>query len=321
MCVDIRIVENIILFMGREKRAAKGGRVRKSQSNASASSGNVAVIDNAAGLSSAAMEMMNKRTELSTKDNYKGKLNSFYKWLQAKSPELWDDSSGVVRWSMLNAAVIPNFLSEEMWNKNGTAKSQSTMGNYRSAISNSYKDALRCTFLPSDIDKSVSDFFAGYKRNCSKMKEKGLMKMDEGKRGFTMSGYRLTVMYALKTITNSKTLLIVWFHLVYTWNLAARLASAVNLRTNLFGKSIDCFYVQFANHKGDEDGDNSWPKHKGDHCATQSQQIPLCSCSASHGSDLKEVLTLLANNISNIANISNSNSISNGSAAIFTVYN
>lgn len=76
-----------------------------------------------------------------------------------------------------------------------------------------------------------------------------------------MSGYRLTVQYALKSITNSKTLLIVWFHLVYTWNLAARLASAVNIRTNCFGKSIDCFYINFANHKGDEDGDNSWPKH------------------------------------------------------------
>jgi hypothetical protein len=66
---------------------------------------------------------------------------------------------------------------------------------------------------------------------------------DEGKHGFTLKGLRLLVLKAIESISSSKMLLTVWFNLLYTWNLAARLTSVTNLTTNCFKMGTDYFTV------------------------------------------------------------------------------
>ena len=218
------------------------------------------IVVGATTFSADAQDMMNKKTEDSTKGNYKSKLGHFYEWISDKRPELWCEDSDDVKWVSIDNTVFPNFLADYMWKKDGGAKANSTMGNYRSALTTAYLDALNVTSLPSDMDKAVSDFFAGYKRNCAKLQDVGLMKPDEGKRGFSLKGLRLLVLHAIHGISCSRVLLVVWFNLLYTWNLAARLTSVTNLKTNCFQMGSDYFTVTFPHTKTDQTGENSWPK-------------------------------------------------------------
>ena len=112
--------------------------------------------------------------------------------------------------------MFPNFLADCMWKKGGGAKANSTMGNYRSALTATYLDVLNLTRLPEGMEKAIIDFFAGYKRNSAKLKSDGVMKPDEGKHGFTLKGLRLLVLKAIESIPTTKMLLTVWFNLLYT---------------------------------------------------------------------------------------------------------
>jgi len=86
------------------------------------------------------------------------------------------------------------------------------------------------------------------------------MKPDEGKHGFSLKGLRLLVLKAIESIPTTKMLLTVWFNLLYTWNLAARLTSVTNLTTNCFKMGTDYFTVNFAHTKCDQTGEKTWPK-------------------------------------------------------------
>jgi len=97
-------------------------------------------------LSADAQNMMNKKTEESTKGNYKSKFNHFYDWIMERRPDLWKEDEQCVDWASVDNSVFPNFLADCMWKKGGGAKANSTMGNYRSALTATYLDVLNLTY-------------------------------------------------------------------------------------------------------------------------------------------------------------------------------
>ena len=151
-----------------------------------------------------------------------------------------------------------------------------TVSGYKSAIKDYYKDNR--IDMGVDVSAMCDEFFAGYKRKIASLKQRGEMSLVEGKRPITFSGYNYIAKKSLKDSVDYKLSIFSHAFVVMCWNLIARIVSVGNLMYNHISWDLDSLIVHIPTHKGnsfrnlftvhiiyihvgDEEGNNSYPKH------------------------------------------------------------
>jgi hypothetical protein len=133
-----------------------------------------------------AIEIMDGRKTLNTKNQYNLKIKKLQKWVLIKHPNCLNEE-GTLNLHLLDVKILKNFwvICAKKKNKNGAYfepivyhASQHVSG-YKSAIKDYYSNMGVNT--SEDILKMFKQFFEGYVRKVAKLKQDGVMSVVEGK--------------------------------------------------------------------------------------------------------------------------------------------
>ena len=147
-------------------------------------------------------ELADKRTEESTKNNYRSKVKQLVAFLKTNAVECINENDEIIvplplpqmkaffgrlcqealRRLKLNSA---DELSEE----DEDVFSISHISTFRAAIVDLYRKQSKR--LEPELDKELKNILDGYKKIINKLKQRGLMKLHEGKREISNAGYQL----------------------------------------------------------------------------------------------------------------------------------
>ena len=120
--------------------------------------------------------------------------------------------------------------------------------------------------LEPDLDKELKNILDGYKKIINKLKQRGLMKIHEGKREISNAGYQLLGLKFLEKLParnggSWSTVTFAWPFFVLLWNLMSRSDSVDKLTLNVISWESDALIIEEQGHKGDEKGENNIKKH------------------------------------------------------------
>ena len=138
-------------------------------------------------------------------------------------------------------------------------QSFSHVSGYNSAIRSFFKD--RKIDMDRDIDTTVKEFLAGYKRRVASLKQNGEMKLQEGKSPISFDGYRLIVNKALGATADFSLAIFAWVFIVLTWNIMARSCTTSGIMYDHIKWENDSMVIHVPVSKGDQDGAKTSPKH------------------------------------------------------------
>jgi hypothetical protein len=114
--------------------------------------------------------------------------------------------------------------------------------------------------LRSDTDAAIQELLKGYKRQVAQFKQTNVMKMTEGKVPLNFSGYRYLAAVAFK-YPDYEVGMFAHLFLILCWNLIARCVSVASLMLSHITWKEDALVVVFPQHKGNQEGKNTSPKH------------------------------------------------------------
>jgi hypothetical protein len=143
-------------------------------------------------------------------------------------------------------------------------KAVSTVGGYRSAIVDFYKaNNMR---LDPELDIGMSNYIAGFKRNVADLKDRGYMKIQEGRAPLTFSGYVVLAREIMTQVPEGRSAswqqsIFAWPFFIFCWNLMARSCSVGNLMLQHIKWSNDALVCTLPKHKGDQRGDKIVDRH------------------------------------------------------------
>jgi hypothetical protein len=226
--------------------------------------------------------MADRRLVKGTRDGYKSKINKMTEWLKDNDFfESFDDNDNLKL--PLDTNAIISFLgyigqtglhrndNNELIDENGNTlhdaafegqvtKAVSTMGGYRSAIMDLYKQHKQSA--PEALVVEMSSYMSGFKRTVSDLKLKGHMKIEEGRSSIPFTGYITLAKVIFKFVpAGSKgTWEWMWFgwaFFIFLWNLMARSHSIGHIMLQHMRWSDDCLIVKLPKHKGDQEGDRA----------------------------------------------------------------
>jgi hypothetical protein len=102
-------------------------------------------------------------------------------------------------------------------------------------------------------------FMDGYLRVCADMKQKGTMKIDEGKIAVRLEGYRKLAQLSFSDPAWTQ---LRWGHLyiLLCWNLVARSCTVASIALSHIGWNGDCLTINIPRHKGDQRGKNAFDR-------------------------------------------------------------
>ena len=140
----------------------------------------------------------------------------------------------------------------------------SHISTFRAAIVDLYRKQSKC--LEPDLDKELKNILDGYKKIINKLKQRGLMKLHEGKREISNAGYQLLAQKFVGKVParNGGTwssVTFAWTFFVLLWNLMSRSDSVDKLTLNVISWEGDALIIEEQGHKGDEKGENNIRKH------------------------------------------------------------
>ena len=107
----------------------------------------------------------------------------------------------------------------------------------------------------------MSDFSSGYKRLVADKKLNGEMEVQEGKCPITFAGYIFVAQKALKMTADFHLSMFAHLFLLLCWNLMARSVSVCTIMLQHISWEQDSMVVTTPKHKGDQEGNNCYPKH------------------------------------------------------------
>ena len=194
---------------------------------------------------------------------YASRMRRMKGYFAEKFPE--DIDRGEIRVPMNVEHVLAFFGSISKWQDGerggvpGQLKSVSHMGGYRSALVDYYKMVHKRKFEP-ELDTRLSALLAGFKRQVAQAKQEGTMKITEGKQPLSIAGYRLLSDLLLK-LPNSTISSFAWPFLTLCWCLMARSNSVENIIFQHIPWESDSLVIQFAQHKGDKEGQVKYGRH------------------------------------------------------------
>jgi hypothetical protein len=243
-----------------------------------------------------AQYMKDRRTKTGTKRNYQSKINVIVKWLQHHAPEALDNNNmihipsssfiqnddeklqhqehlNILRHNIkrffgamsLNAAVLLRANDEDVASL-PTPLSISTLRGYRSALVDLYR--VRGIKFDPLIDFESNEILDGYEKVICELKQKGRMAINEGKRHLKWDGYSLLAekFIAMSPPENGRgqswsTSVFGWCFHVLMWNLMSRSESVDALMLQHVDWDGDALTIEEQGHKGDQTGENKYPKH------------------------------------------------------------
>ena len=133
------------------------------------------------------------------------------------------------------------------------------MNLYRSAFKKHCSD--RRVKIPESIFQSISDFCAGFKRKVGQLKQTGEMSVLEGKQPITFDGYIFLAQCAIESKNDFGSNNFAHIFLLLCWNLMARSISVGKIMYNHISWSGDALQITLPTHKGDQEGNHSYPRH------------------------------------------------------------
>jgi len=190
-----------------------------------------------------AEELADKRTEESTKNNYRSKVKQMVLFLKANAAECINEQDEIIiPMPILQVKAFFGRLCQEALRrlKLGSADelnegdedvySISHVSTFRTAIVDLYR--RRSMTLEPDLDKELKNILDGYKKIINKLKQRGLMKIHEGKREISNAGYQLLGLKFLEKLParnggSWSTVTFAWPFFVLLWNLMSRSDSVV----------------------------------------------------------------------------------------------
>jgi len=222
-------------------------------------------------------ELSDKRTEESTKNNYKSKVRQMVAFFKVNAPECITDNDEII--VPLPVLKIKAFFGrlcqealrrlklanpDELNDEDAEVYSVSHVSTFRTAIVDIYRSHK--ISLESELDKELKNILDGYKKIINKLKQRGLMKLHEGKREISNAGYQLLgeKFVAKEPARNGgswSTVTFAWPFYVLLWNLMCRSDSADKLTLNVISWECDALIIEEQGHKGDEKGENNIKKH------------------------------------------------------------
>lgn len=140
----------------------------------------------------------------------------------------------------------------------GNGVSESTFGNYLSAITYLYTQngVVEASKLINGRFKGVR---AGLKRKRAAQRDQGLLPAMEGKAPLSFTGYSLIADYAFHESGRQQSFC--WVYALLCWNLISRSNDVGKLKLQQVSWSEDAMVVIFPRTKGDQEGDNAFPRH------------------------------------------------------------
>jgi hypothetical protein len=138
---------------------------------------------------------------------------------------------------------------------------------YKSSLKWFYKE--QGNVMDALLNQKLSEFFAGYKRRVANMKQKGEMKVFEGKHPLSFRAYCI-ISSKFSTLKPDKTkehyhnynqTIFAWPYLTLQWNLMCRSNTVAKLMLEHISWEGDCMLVNITKHKTDQEGVKSFKRH------------------------------------------------------------
>ena len=239
-----------------------------------------------------------KKLEQQSKDNYMGKLNRIKIFLLSNNKNNLIDSNGqiivpldfetiisIFNWlasshdlcshkkltienvsSNSNTTNENEFLSIMNDSLNEQTISVQTMQGYKSALLFWYKESTKGGF-DKETDDWIEEFIGGYEKIVQKKKEDGVMKIQEGRKHLTFSGYNWVTeaFYKMQNPTSDQAVtkgrgfdynewISSTLFLILCWNLMGRSHSIGSIHYSHIDLVDDCITITYARSKSDQKG-------------------------------------------------------------------
>ena len=210
-----------------------------------------------------AREVVAGKIKHKTRKSYNKKIGVFNIWLSEIHPDFYDIGA---KSPMLPvpADIVAEFLAKistvtDIKTKERRSASVSHVQSYRSALKFLYEE--KNLIFENETAIRISDFSSGYKRLVADKKLNGEMSVQEGKSPITFGGYNFVSQKALEMKEDFHLSLFAHLFLLLCWNLMARSVSVGTIMLQHISWEQDSLLITTPKHKGDQEGNNCYPKH------------------------------------------------------------
>ena len=216
--------------------------------------------------SSLAIEIMDGRKSKNTKNQHRLKIESVKKWLHLKHPACLNESGSIIL-TLVDKTILKEFLGH-------ICKKKDKYGNYLDPVVfhafqhvSGYKSAIKDYYtnqeikISDGIERMFTQFFDGYERKITNLKQNGVIPIVEGKQPMSFKGYKYLAARAIAQEKDYNLAIFSHFYLLLCWNLIARCVSVGSIMYTHISWENDSLVVVFPSHKGDQEGRNALPKH------------------------------------------------------------
>lgn len=210
-----------------------------------------------------AREIMEGKRRPCTRKMYRRKIELFTDWIRANRPDAYDSVNERIILP-LDSDIIVEFMAKVsivIDRKTGARRqaSVSVIGSYRSSIAMLYEEE---NILFDDTTVlALNKFAGGYKRLVADKKLNGEMKIQEGKSPITFQAYNFVAKQALIKRSDHSLGCFAHLFLILCWTLMARSVSVGTIMLDHISWESDALLISTPKHKGDQEGNNCYPKH------------------------------------------------------------
>ena len=210
-----------------------------------------------------ARKIMEGKRRVCTRVMYRRKIEIFTTWIRANRPDAYDSENEKINLP-LNADVIVEFMAKIsiVSDRKTGAKRQasvSVIGSYRSSIAMLYEENDIIFDDPTVL--ALNKFAGGYKRLVADKKLNGEMKIQEGKSPITFQAYNFVAKQDFIKRSDHNRGCFAHLFLILCWTLMARSVSVGTIMLDHISWESDALLISTPKHKGDQEGNNCYPKH------------------------------------------------------------
>lgn len=218
-----------------------------------------------------------EKTSVNTKSNYAGKMVTMATWLEEHYPGCVNENMDVIP-PVPKSAVLGFFghlcgpaherkkLNDATQIQEGEADpySASHVRGFRSALVDVYeRHHMR---LEESLDIELKTLLDGYDKMLNNLRQRGLMKIGEGKKKLLLTGYHLLAKKFMtleprKSGGNWQASSFMWSYFVLMWNMMSRTDSVDSLMLQHIQWEEDALVIEEQGHKGDQKGEDKYGKH------------------------------------------------------------
>jgi hypothetical protein len=198
--------------------------------------------------------MKRKCLDDSTRSQYASKLGQIFAWASQFDSEACDMTTKTLRMPIQASTVrlFLGYMSTKLNPRTGVVYSHSSLGSYRSAIRNAFKEASMN--LDSGLLEEMSQFFGGHKRVIANKKLSGEISAVEGKQPFKYEAFVWICSEILRSTQDFELSAFSHLFCLLELNLLHRSEVVESVLPGHLRWSMDALTVVIPRHKGDPEG-------------------------------------------------------------------